>query len=85
MSVEWSANEEARQPEYVYKATVEGLELTVVDEGRWGVRWTVQCYLDDFILFAHSLTSAHLTVEEAQAKAIAAARRLLELGMRGER
>jgi hypothetical protein len=82
VSVDWTDREAQRQVDRVYTATIEGLEMEVVDRGSLqGVSWSVVGQLADFNLHAYGLLLK--TVEEAQAAALAAARRLLELGARG--
>ncbi len=86
MSVEWTSNEEPeREVRREHTAAVEGLRVTVVETpADRAFSWTAHGYLDDFRLDAYDYLAA-ASVEEAKAAAVAAARRLLELGARGTR
>ena len=83
-NLEWTPKELApSRPEYEYRTTFEGLGLVVRDRPGMGTTWSVFGYLDDFHVSAGGSYGSDLSVPEAQAAAVAAARRLIELGVRG--
>ncbi len=84
MSVEWTSNAAPeREVRREHTATVEGVRVTVVETpSGHAFSWTARGYLDDFRLDAYDYPAA-ASLEEAQVAAVAAARRLLELGARG--
>ncbi len=86
MSVEWTSTDLPRaEVRREHSATVQGLRIEVREELALGISWSVIGYLDDFNLHAFKYGGAVRIVEEAKAAAVAAARRLLELGARGTR
>ena len=69
---------------FYHEATIEGLMVRVTDRNRYVV-WTVSGFVQDIAVRAHDLYLEKHTVEEAQAEAVAVARRLHALGWRGDK
>lgn len=87
MSVAWSTKRvpRRRKPVFEHAAVVEGLRVVITDD-QFGCRWAVRGYLEDLLIYAHDDDyGARRELEAAKDLAVAAARRLAQAGMRGEK
>jgi len=91
---EWTVTEVPPHPsphDRQHVCDVDGLTVTIKDRPSTpggACTWTVQGYLGDIRIYAYSATDPGgygTSVEQARADAIAAARRLSDVGVRGER
>lgn len=85
MSEDWTVKPVRLTSDATHTTTFEGLEVEV-EESAGGTRWTVRGYLgEDAVLMGGFTNVYQRPVEQAQAEALAAARRLHAVGGRGEK